>query len=322
MTGGHYSITEVVDEILSHDDKAAGLGINWQIFGSNGQEKADYSRPVLERFTRRAPKNCGELVNGKIVVWGNEYIKLIVNPRKVDFIDNPHFFHYFEGFFAVNTNAEPIGKNIWYQSPILTDKLVINHYTTKSLEEYLNKIPRSDPCFDRITVHKGKFEAINLYANKDFDDSILAYRDERLKIYQPPKPRSDNDLLKALKRNLPLNAPPDYYVGKMETFLTCREVASYLQTKLANNTIAKFYEELSLNAALKAFVTSPSIADRELFLRELPTLLRLPYAYLQLEHIKELFKDVPDFINGQGNIATQELEFINRPATLTLTKKF
>ena len=53
------SITEVVDEILSNAPNAAGLSIHWQIYGSNGQEKADYSRGVLERFTRRAEKNFG-----------------------------------------------------------------------------------------------------------------------------------------------------------------------------------------------------------------------------------------------------------------------
>ena len=40
------SIVEVTDEIFSHDEKASGLAINWQHFGSNGQKTADYSRGV------------------------------------------------------------------------------------------------------------------------------------------------------------------------------------------------------------------------------------------------------------------------------------
>ena len=313
VDGGHYSIVDVVDEILSHDDKAACLAINWQCFGSNGKDTADYSHGVLERFTRRALKNASI----------NTLCKTIFNPRKVSNLGNPHYVSLFEDFKTINENGgypQTEGRNRGHNKPVTSEKIVINHYITKSLEEYLNKITRGDAYFSYVTRSKEKFEIHNREANEEFDDSILAYRDERLKIYQPPKPRSNDDLIKALKRNLPLDAPPEFYAGKMETFLTCCEVASYLQTHLADDTQAKFYEELSLDAALKAFVTSPSIADRELFLRELPTLLRLPYAYLQLEHIRELFKDMPDFIDGQGNITSQELELINRPATLMSAK--
>ena len=78
-------ISEVVEEILSLDENAAGLGINWQIFGSNGQDKADYSRGVLERFTRRAPKDFSS----------NGTVKSIVNPRAADYAAIAHFFFLF-----------------------------------------------------------------------------------------------------------------------------------------------------------------------------------------------------------------------------------
>ena len=42
------SIVETVDEILSQAPNAAGVIINWQFFGSNGHERADFSRGVLE----------------------------------------------------------------------------------------------------------------------------------------------------------------------------------------------------------------------------------------------------------------------------------
>ncbi len=78
-------ISEVVDEILSGNPNAAGLGINWQMFGSNGQDKADYSRGVLERFTRRAPKDFSS----------NGTVKSIVNPRAADYAAIAHFFFLF-----------------------------------------------------------------------------------------------------------------------------------------------------------------------------------------------------------------------------------
>ena len=40
------SIMELVDEILSQDPKASGMSIHWHCFGTNGEEKADFSRGV------------------------------------------------------------------------------------------------------------------------------------------------------------------------------------------------------------------------------------------------------------------------------------
>ena len=94
------SVVEVVDEILSRDKNAAGLAINWQIFGSNGHENADYSRGVLERFTRRAPSDWTS--KG----YGNAHVKIIVAPRKTDLINNPHCARYFENLYPVNENEK------------------------------------------------------------------------------------------------------------------------------------------------------------------------------------------------------------------------
>ena len=62
----------------------------------------------------------------------------------------------------------------------------------------------------------------------------------------------------------------------METFLTCREVAAYLQTKLPDDVPLKFFEEASLKAILKTF-GGLNLAEARLLIRELPKLLRLPY---------------------------------------------
>lgn len=72
------------------------------------------------------------------------------------------------------------------------------------------------------------------------------------------------------------NTPPQFYAGKMETFLTCRAVASYLQTRLTDDAPAKLFEEAALKAILKSFA-GMSLADARLLLRELPNLLSLPY---------------------------------------------
>ena len=262
LTGG--DITAVVNEILSHDPNAAGLAINWQCFGSNGQEKADYSRGVLERFTRRAPT-------------ANKYVKNIVEPRKINFFYDPHTMTYFEGFHGIDETSHPVRNST--PLPIVAEKIVINHYQLKSQEEYLAKIQRGDVYFINSPLNIKQFDLNK--DNEEFDDGILKYRDERAKNFRPPDNSHTNErLLTALMKNLlptlKPDTPPDFYRGKMETFLTCRAAAAYLKTKLTDDAPAKFFEEASLTAILRAF-NGMSFADSRLLLRELPNLLRLPY---------------------------------------------
>lgn len=122
---------EVVDEILSHDPNAAGLAINWHLFGSNEQEKADYSRGVMEQFTRRAPENCEPIIK-----W-NSAVKTIANPRAIERCGHPHYATYFEGLYAVNENGGiVIGP---YNMPVTAKKIVLNHYYFKSEEEFIKR---------------------------------------------------------------------------------------------------------------------------------------------------------------------------------------
>ncbi len=268
-------IVEVVDEILSQDPNAAGLGINWQIFGSNGQEKADYSRGVLERFTRRAPKDWYFMLHSQ-PVGGNPHVKTISNPRMIS-VANAHFPNLFEGKCSVNENGKIVPS--YFNIPVTADKIVINHYFKKSREEYEKKVDRGKA--DRPNSRYSKTPDNFHNCNEEFDDGILKYRDERAKVYRPPdKSHTDERLLSALAKNLspmilPI-VPPNFYAGKMETFLTCRAVSTYLRGKFPNEERLKILENAALMAILKS-ASKMDLADARLFLRELPKLLRLPY---------------------------------------------
>ncbi|MBE8954360.1 MAG: glycosyltransferase family 92 protein [Quinella sp. 2Q5] len=265
-------IAEVVDEILSGKPNAAGVAVNWHCFGSNGHEAADYSKGVLERFTRRAPSDWAP--DG----LGNAHVKTISNPRKVNFIGNPHFANYFEGLYSVNERGGIVQGP--FNQPVAAEKIVINHYFSKSREEFSLKQNRG-----RASVVMGNRyvdELFDVYnRNEEFDDGILHYRDERAKNFLPPdKSHAAEKLLNALMANLSPtllpSTPPEFFAGKMETFLTCRAVAAYLRTQLPDDSPAKFFEEVALKAMLRSF-DGMSFADARLFLRELPTLLMLPY---------------------------------------------
>lgn len=269
-------IATVVDEVLSPNPNAAGLAIHWQNFGSNGQEKADYSRGVLERFTRRAPKDYtpdkGET---------NALIKTIANPRKINFLSSPHFPYYFADVYSINEIAIPVSGG--YGKPVTAEKIVVNHYLCKSIEEYMQKTSRgpADGNMQVYSMRKAYLEFND--RNDEFDDGILRYRAERAKTFQPPdKSRADERLFTALATNLSPTlvptTPPQFYAGKMETFLTCRAVAAYLKTRLTDDAPAKFFEEASLVAILRTIASGGmSLADARLLIRELPDLLPLPY---------------------------------------------
>ena len=82
--------------------------------------------------------------------------------------------------------------------------------------------------------------------------------------------------MKNLAPTLLPNTPPQFYSGKLETFLTCRAVAAYLKTRLTDDAPAKFFEKASLVGILRSLI-GMSFADARLFVRELPNLLNLPY---------------------------------------------
>lgn len=252
------------------------MSINWNRYGSNEQEKADYSRGVLERFTRRAPRDwfCGKKGD-----FGNAHVKTIANPRR---IKSPyaHIPTFFKGYCSINA----LGKvaQFYYSTPPTSEKIVVNHYLYKSREEYLMKVERGSAANINREKKIEAFDNEKIFHNKEFDDSILEYRDLRAKVYQPTdKAHTDERLLNALEKNCQqlflTSTPPEFYEGKMETFLTCRALASYLQTKFPDNTRIKFLEKASLHAILKSLSREVSIADMNLLIRDLPNLLTLPY---------------------------------------------
>ena len=160
------TITEVVDEVLSPNPNAAALCANWILYGSNNLEKADYSIGVLDRFTARD-------------VNVNKHIKTIANPRMVNFFPNPHYAIYFDGKFSVNENGKPFAGP--FNDELTADKICVNHYYTKSKEEYEKKIEAG--------MNAGWNRDMNLFQSHDKndiqDDSIVKYQKARRDAFLP-----------------------------------------------------------------------------------------------------------------------------------------
>lgn len=260
------SISEVVDEVLSGDQRAAGLAINWQIFGSNNLKKANYSKGVLERFTRRAPSDWFEPPTQDTLPVGNIHVKTIANPRYIRYIVNPHYAYYFDGKFAVNTAGGRVTH--WGNEPILTDKIVVNCYFTKSKEEFQSK-------GGDMTV----FDKNN--RNDEADYGILSYRKLRAKNYTPPKQFEREDYFKLLEKILlpaaRADVTPEFFEGKLETFLTCRALASILRRSFPKDNRGALMEESALRAINRTHSTKANLSEVMMMINSLTPILVLPY---------------------------------------------
>ena len=282
------SLIEVIDEILSQDRNAAGLAINWQLFGSNGLEKADYSEGVLERFTRRAPSDwIVPLIYEDFPYGGNAHVKTIANPRAVNFFGNPHFACYLRGLYAVNENTAVVKR--YSNCPITAEKIVVNHYFCKSREEFLLKQSRNRA--DNGEKHDDKiFHEYD--RNEVFDDGILKYRDVRTENFS-----SETETEKILRVTKALtdfiasaSAPgvsKNFFEHKLETALTCCGLSAYFREKFPSNAnYWKIFEQKALQAILESLSSATSFTEAEMFLRDLPNLLKVPYP-AEAEAIRE-----------------------------------
>ena len=253
------SVVEIVDEILLQDLNASGVSINWQLFGSNGEDKADYSRGVLERFTRRAPVDWVVPIPHRTIPGGNAQVKTIANPRRIYFFTSAHFPIYFEENYSINEVGSVVPN--YCNEPVTAEKIALNHYNVKSREEFFIKVNkgRADKATNYFTA-----DWFDMYdRNEVFDDGILKYRAARAeKIYLEDEPHCRARLKDALIKNLSAEK------FSLETALTCRAAANYLQEK--------FLEEASLGAILES-LNGMNLADVRLLISELPNLLILPY---------------------------------------------
>jgi hypothetical protein len=112
-----------IKTILRRFETFPALSVNWIYFGSNGR----LARPeggVLENFTRRS-------------AVPNRHVKSIVNPRRVIKYGNSHHWFYSRGALPVNTEAARVFGS--FSEPAVADVLRINHYYSKSREEFMAK---------------------------------------------------------------------------------------------------------------------------------------------------------------------------------------
>lgn len=117
----------ITDYIVNCEGDA--LGINWLLFGTSGIEKPFAPQP--EMFTMRAELNGILLPNNNTC-----HIKSIIKTGKIVKVKNPHAFGcktvgIFNNAIETHLTTQPTENGLW-----------INHYWTRTKEDYQRKIKR------------------------------------------------------------------------------------------------------------------------------------------------------------------------------------
>lgn len=153
---GNGNLYEFIDKFMKSHKNAGGIAINWCIFGSSGH----ITKPeggVLENYTMCAEDNFTV----------NLHIKTICDPQKVLGFNNVHYPIYCRGFRNLNENGKivrgPIAQEVHFS------KIRINHYFTKSREEYKAKKNRGRADTNTIRL----IEDFDIYDKNDIHDTEI-----------------------------------------------------------------------------------------------------------------------------------------------------
>lgn len=152
-----------IPDFLKDYEKYPAVGINWVMFDSNGHKTKPLSGGglVTANYTR-VYKNYG--------LPDNRHIKSIVNPKKVWCINCPHFALYKNNQFAVNENFDKIHEAFTEFNSI--KKIRINHYYSKSEEEYAKKTERGNA--DNSAKREYVSKLVN-FPDYEYDYAIQKY---------------------------------------------------------------------------------------------------------------------------------------------------
>lgn len=157
---------DILTKILRVQPHAAGVGIPWLMFGSS-HHKTRPNGLVIDSYLHRAPDSF------------SSKIKTVFNPRLVIGFNNPHYPVYKYGAISVNENGrEIVGK---FDRQKSCTQLRINHYFTKSEEEYRAKVARGTGS----KFSPRRFESfVDVDRNEIYDTTILRYSERIRRILQ------------------------------------------------------------------------------------------------------------------------------------------
>jgi len=144
---------------LKNYKDCSAVGVNWVMYGTSGVQRILPKQKMTNLLVYRSELSCEV----------NKHVKSIVNPRRVQECDNPHFFIYAQGF-AVNENRERIQGAFTEKNSV--NHLRLNHYWLRD-EDFLRniKIPRRLAWGDRSNI----VDTNKTLLNKQFDNIMKRF---------------------------------------------------------------------------------------------------------------------------------------------------
>jgi hypothetical protein len=130
-----------INSFLADYEDVNGIFIEWLMYNADGQYKKTDGL-VRDRF-KTYIEYKGKIFNGKCIIKSNKFTKMYAHYPESSF-----------GYNVVYSNKKTIDK-IKNNAPL--DKIVIDHYFTKSYEEWCEKIARgscniSNRCFKEFFI--------------------------------------------------------------------------------------------------------------------------------------------------------------------------
>ncbi|WP_428243101.1 glycosyltransferase family 2 protein [Gynuella sp.] len=158
------TIQPLINRLFANPDTAA-VAMQWACFGSAGQLFREEGM-VIERFNRQSDPKFTANLN----------YKTIARKEAVSNFNNPHFVSLLSGQY-VNTRGEPLNsKKEGVAQQLVWDHLRVNHYVTKSLEEFiLGKSKRGS------AVKRGKIKHKQYFLSHDRNEIPWSYPPELIK---------------------------------------------------------------------------------------------------------------------------------------------
>ena len=141
----------------------AQLVVTWVIYGSSGHvHKPDGL--VIENFKHHAAKT-----------WG---VKSIINPRLLVGYTNLHA-NFIAGW-TIDNNGKKLGYINQTKNPPAYNKLRLNHYYTKSYDEYIARLNRGSATTQTTTSYRNA-EKFKEYDRNEIYDTVMDRFIEKLK---------------------------------------------------------------------------------------------------------------------------------------------
>lgn len=143
-----------------------GLAFPWHAFGTSNSDKYE-DRAVWKRITKRIhyeDPNCGH----------SKHIKSIMRPQCIMYHDDPHWHKCKPGFFTVDMAMRPITISEHRNNYLPMDKVVINHYVTKTREEWAAKVARGSADYTQDSPRAKQLDQFDKHVKAcTYDDRTI-----------------------------------------------------------------------------------------------------------------------------------------------------